>query len=77
MVWVMPTNPIRDAIGKERVEQYINNGILPFEQNWAVFAPTPRRAGESVQVRAQLGDSGTTTEWFATLRTKINASDTW
>ena len=64
MVWVMPTNPIRDAIGADRVDGYINNGIVPFEQSWSVFAPTPRRAGENVQVRAYNGETGTTTEWF-------------
>jgi hypothetical protein len=64
MLWVMPTNPIRDAIGNQRVERYIDNGVVPFEQNWSVFAPTPRRAGESVSVRAYLGETGTTTHWF-------------
>jgi len=63
-VWVMPTNPIRDAIGPGRVDAYINNRIVPFEQSWSVFAPTPRRAGESVQIRAYDGETGTTTEWF-------------
>jgi uncharacterized protein DUF5819 len=63
-VWVMPTNPIRDAIGAGRVDAYINNGIVPFEQSWSVFAPTPRRGGESVQVRAYNGETGTTTAWF-------------
>ncbi len=64
MLWVMPSNPIRDAVGDDRVEAYINNGFLPFEQNWSVFAPTPRRADENIQVRAYLGESGTTTAWF-------------
>ena len=64
MVWVMPTNPIRDAIGDGRVDAYINNGIVPFEQSWSVFAPTPRRGGENVHVRAYDGDTGTTTKWF-------------
>ena len=64
MVWVMPTNPIRDAIGAGRVSGYINNDIVPFEQSWSVFAPTPRRGGEDVQVRAYDGETGRTTEWF-------------
>lgn len=64
MVWVMPTNPIRDAIGAGRVSRYINNGVVPFEQSWSVFAPTPRRAGENVQVRAYDGETGTTTDWY-------------
>jgi hypothetical protein len=64
MVWVMPTNPIRDAIGAGRVDAYVNNGIVPFEQSWSVFAPTPRRGGENVQVRAYDGETGTTTGWY-------------
>ncbi len=63
-VWVMPTSPIRDAIGADRLAGYINNDIVPFEQSWSVFAPTPRRGGENVQVRAYDGETGTTTEWF-------------
>jgi hypothetical protein len=64
MVWVMPTNPIRDAIGADRVSGYINNPVVPFEQSWSVFAPTPRRGGESVQVRAYDGETGETTDWY-------------
>ena len=63
-LWVMPSNPIRDAVGSGRVDAYINNGIVPFEQSWSVFAPTPRRGGENVQVRAYNGETGTTTDWF-------------
>ena len=64
MVWVMPTNPIRDAIGPARVEGYVSNGIVPFEQNWSVFAPTPRKGGEAVHVRAYDGETGMTTGWY-------------
>jgi hypothetical protein len=64
MVWVMPTNPIRDAIGPGRVDAYVNNGVVPFEQSWSVFAPTPRRGGENVHVRAYDGETGTTTDWY-------------
>jgi hypothetical protein len=64
LVWVMPTNPIRDAIGPHVVEGYIDNEIIPFEQSWSVFAPTPRRAGENVWVRAYFGETGRTTDWF-------------
>lgn len=64
VLWVMPTNPIRDAIGNDRVEHYMDNRVIPFEQSWSVFAPTPRRADENVSVRAYLGETGTTTEWF-------------
>ncbi len=64
MVWVMPTNPIRDAIGTDRVSRYINNDVVPFEQSWSVFAPTPRRGGENVQIRAYDGETGETTDWY-------------
>jgi uncharacterized protein DUF5819 len=68
MVWVMPTNPIRDAIGPRLVERYVNNEIFPFEQRWSVFAPTPRRGGENVVVRAFIGDpktgKGKLTRWY-------------
>ncbi len=63
-VWVMPANPLREAIGPERLERYIDNGVLPFEQDWSVFAPIPRRVGESVQVRAHVAGTGTTTDWY-------------
>ena len=61
-VWVMPSNPIRDGAG--RVDAYVNNGFVPFEQSWSVFAPTPRRGGENVHVRAYDGETGTTTDWY-------------
>jgi hypothetical protein len=64
LMWVMPSNPIRDAIGPGLVKGYIDNRIVPFEQNWSVFAPTPRRAGENVQVRAYFGENGKTSAWF-------------
>lgn len=68
MVWVMPVNPIRDAVGQQRVAAYINPY---FEQSWSVFAPTPRRGGENVLVRAYYGKlegsketDGLVTDWF-------------
>jgi hypothetical protein len=68
MLWVMPVNPIRDAVGSERLTQYINNDYFPFEQSWSVFAPTPRRGGENVVIRAFIGDpkkgTGKLTNWF-------------
>jgi hypothetical protein len=64
MVWVMPENPIREAIGPGRLERYINNDVVPFEQNWSVFAPVPRRAGETVQVRTRFEASRAATDWF-------------
>jgi hypothetical protein len=68
MLWVMPVNPIRDAVGQERLASYINNDYFPFEQSWSVFAPTPRRGGENVVFRAFIGDpktgTGKLTNWF-------------
>lgn len=68
MLWVMPVNPIRDAVGQERLARYINNDLFPFEQSWSVFAPTPRRGGENVVIRAFIGDptkgTGKITNWF-------------
>ena len=65
MIWVMPVNPFRDAIGQQRLASYINPY---FEQSWSVFAPTPRRGGENVKIRAFIGDpeskNGVVTEWF-------------
>ena len=63
-VWVMPTSPIRQAVGADRLAGYINNGVVPFEQSWSVFAPTPRRAGENIQVRVYDGETGRTTAWY-------------
>ena len=68
MLWVMPVNPIRDAVGSERLQHYINNDYFPFEQSWSVFAPTPRRGGENVVIRAFIGDpktgTGRLTNWY-------------
>lgn len=65
MLWVAPTNPMRDAVGAERLRSY----IYPyFEQSWSVFAPVPRRGGENVQIRAYVGDftaqTGKMTDWY-------------
>ncbi|MGI9085935.1 MAG: DUF5819 family protein [Aeromicrobium sp.] len=68
MLWVMPVNPIRDAVGQQRLQSYINNDYFPFEQSWSVFAPTPRRGGENVVFRAFIGDpkagTGKLTNWY-------------
>jgi hypothetical protein len=65
-LWVMPSNPVREAAGDERVSSYINNDYVSFEQAWSIFAPVPRRADENVQVRATLGrpEDGRSTRWF-------------
>jgi len=59
MLWVMPPNPIREAVGQEGVAKYINNEVFAFEQSWSVFAPVPRRGGENVVVQAFIGDPKT------------------
>lgn len=68
MLWVMPVNPFRDAVGEKRLNSYINNDVFPFEQSWSVFAPTPRRGGENVVIRAFIGKPGSKTghltDWF-------------
>jgi hypothetical protein len=67
-LWVMPRNPYWDAVGNENLSAYINNDYFPFEQSWSVFAPTPRRGGENVKVRAYYGKPGSkngrVTKWF-------------
>ena len=67
-IWIQPPNPFRDAVGPKNVYSYINNDVFPFEQSWSVFAPTPRRGGENVKIRAYYGTPGETdtrvTEWF-------------
>lgn len=68
LLWVMPSNPVRDAVGNDRVSAYINNDYMSFEQSWSIFAPVPRRAGDNVKVRAMLrgadGRAGRTTAWY-------------
>ena len=68
MLWIMPSNPISDVVGRENLHTYIENPVVPFEQSWSIFAPVPRRGGENVKVRAVIGgDDGSTgrvTEWY-------------
>ncbi len=66
MLWVMPDNPTRQAVGEQRLQKYITPY---FEQSWSVFAPVPRRGGENVVVRAFVGDvdkpqDGKVSPWF-------------
>lgn len=65
MIWIMPDNPLRAAVGPERLRAYINPY---FEQSWSVFAPIPRRGGENVQIRASIGEgkagTGKVTDWY-------------
>ena len=68
MLWVMPANPIRLAVGDDLVTSYIVNPVMPFDQTWAVFAPNPKSFEEVVEVRAFIGDAktgvGRLTSWY-------------
>lgn len=68
MLWIMPSNPIRDVVGGENLHSYIENPVVPFEQSWSIFAPVPRRGGENIKVRAVIGgddgSDGRVTEWY-------------
>jgi len=64
-LWAMPDNPVREATGQDRLEDYANPW---FAQSWSVFAPTPRRVDESFAIRAVRTDPRTgekqVTAWF-------------
>ena len=53
MLWIMPINPIRAAVGNERIANYVRP---LFDQNWSVFAPSPGVSYCSLVVRAYVGD---------------------
>lgn len=44
MIWAMPDNPLRAAVGPDGLRSYINPY---FEQSWSIFAPLPLRGGET------------------------------
>lgn len=64
VLYVMPPNPIREAVGAERVAGYVTPY---FRQGWNVFAPTPGVGDNTLVIRARLGetvrDAGVT-EWL-------------
>ncbi|HLS48415.1 MAG TPA: DUF5819 family protein [Actinomycetaceae bacterium] len=65
-LWVAPTNEITRAVGQDTVRSY----VTPlFEQNWRIFAPTPRRVAVELDVRAYIVDpatgEGRVTEWLS------------
>lgn len=68
MLWVMPANPIRSAVGPARVQRYISNPVLPLDQSWSVFAPVPIHGEEYILIRAFIGDPATgvgkLTNWY-------------
>lgn len=63
-LWVAPSTAFRDAVGYDRVHDYIDPW---FEQNWSLFAPTPRRGEVMFEARAFVVDpdtgEGEPTEW--------------
>ncbi|MBM9463374.1 hypothetical protein JL108_07925 [Aeromicrobium sp. YIM 150415] len=64
-LWVGPSTPLRNAVGDERLRSY----VMPFfDQNWRIFAPTPRRAAVTFEIRASIEDPTTgetsPTDWI-------------
>lgn len=63
-LWVGPDNPIRQQIGASTLRSY---AVPVFEQNWQIFAPTPRRVAVEFEFRARIvePESGeiVTTDW--------------
>lgn len=65
-LWAAPTNEITKAVGQDTVRSY----VMPwFQQNWRIFAPTPRRVAVELDVRAYVIDpstgEGRVTEWLS------------
>jgi len=64
-LWALPANPVREAVGQDRLRSYVNPY---FQQSWSVFAPIPRRVDESLAIRAVRTDPRTgknqVTAWF-------------
>lgn len=63
-LWVAPSTPLRDWAGQDRVREYVQPW---FTQNWSIFAPTPRRAAVTFEVRSRIEGGGNSelevTEW--------------
>lgn len=65
VLWAGPSNPIKTAIGTERVRSYV---MPAFEQDWHIFAPTPKRVTSYLDFRAKIkNDDGseTVTPWLS------------
>ena len=62
--WVAPSNQISQAIGHDRLTNYIQPF---FTQNWSIFAPNPWSTDVIFEVRAAVTDPQTgevaTTDW--------------
>src|SRR5690625_6832254 len=52
-LWAGPSNPIKDAVGPQRVREYVNP---VFEQNWNIFAPTRKRVMTDLDFRLRVKD---------------------
>jgi len=53
-LWAGPSNVIKDAIGPQKIRAYVNP---VFEQDWHIFAPTPKRVTTDLDFRVRLQDS--------------------
>jgi len=66
VLWAGPSNPIKDAIGPKNIRTYVNP---LFEQDWHIFAPTPKRVSADLDFRIQIKNQQTgeitTTPWHA------------
>lgn len=75
--WVAPSNQISQAIGHDRLTNYIQPF---FTQNWSIFAPNPWSTDVIFEVRAAVADPQTgevaTTDW-ANLTAGENTSVLW
>lgn len=58
--WNSAPNAVRATIGQQNLQAWM---IPLFGQSWSVFAPNPGSVNQSLEVRAQIGD--TTTEWYS------------
>lgn len=59
-LWIAPSSPLREVVPGNALNSY----MLPmFGQSWSVFAPEPVNGDFYFEVRAQLGDGRTETEW--------------
>lgn len=53
-LWAGPSNPIKRLVGTSKIRSYVNP---VFEQDWHIFAPTPKRVTSELEFRARVVDS--------------------
>lgn len=71
-MWVGPSTPVRTMIGTDTLRSY----VMPvFEQNWRIFAPTPRRIAVELEVRALIRDDETGEEQLSEWVNLVNGED--